>query len=262
MDVYEWALIAGYMPDHANRLRHVHIVDEISSTNDWVTQAMTEGWYPAICLAETQRSGRGRNGRGWFSARGESITLSMGRPFALSLQGLSGLSLVVGLVVARTLAGFAIPAMVKWPNDVLVHGKKIAGILVEIRQKASGNVLVTIGVGINYHVSESYFAQIEQAWTDMYSTCSGQLPSRNETVGCLLSNLMSACDLYEERGLSVFLDEWQKFDACTGHEVQVIENGRVIYATVLGVANDGALRVSISGEQRLLYAADVSIRVK
>src|SRR5262245_5318230 len=110
----------------------VRVVERCASTNDLVLKTASS----VLIAAEEQTAGRGRRGRRWHSAPGAGVTFSLGRRIQRPLRELAALSLVAGVAAARALRGIGVDARLKWPNDLVVDGAKLGGILVET--KSSG----------------------------------------------------------------------------------------------------------------------------
>jgi BirA family biotin operon repressor/biotin-[acetyl-CoA-carboxylase] ligase len=259
----DWRHIANELGDAATLLRCHVVTDAISSTNDWTAWSCGDDQLPAVCLAEKQVAGRGRKSRSWVSPASENIYFSLVWPYALEAVGnLNGLSLVAGIVIARVLSMYGMNAKVKWPNDVLVNGGKFAGVLIETKIK-DGMAVVIIGVGINYALSEKSRSLISQVCSDFMSCCSIRpLPDRNQVAGRVIRSLMQACEIFAHSGFAAFVDEWEKFDMCFGQEITVQDASGVWTGKVIGLNDQCALRVLRENRESVVYAADVSIRVK
>jgi BirA family biotin operon repressor/biotin-[acetyl-CoA-carboxylase] ligase len=258
------------------QVQSVSVVFETGSTQADAIAAPTPQSGCAIFLAERQTAGQGRRGRAWASPLAANIYLSLSRRFACALSALSGLSLVVGVAVAEALnAALPIAADspadaagrepgatrigVKWPNDLVVDGKKLGGILVQLRSQADGGVLAVIGIGINVRMPPSHADRIDQAWCDLRQLGIGDL-SRNRLVGALLDSLLPALGKFEQEGLSPFLPRWQSLDALAGKPVRVLDGPAIHEGTSLGIAESGALRVRQGGREQLFHSGEVSLR--
>src|SRR5690606_6885391 len=130
------------------------LFEEVGSTNDEALKAVaTRAPSGSVWLARSQSSGRGRRGNSWRAAPGESLLVSCLVRYGGPFERLFGLSLVVGLavreVVESKLPSWGVGARIKWPNDVFVGGKKVAGVLVETRAAQSGEIGIVVGVGLN-----------------------------------------------------------------------------------------------------------------
>lgn len=261
----DWNLIAAALGESKHKLLCHKVVDTISSTNDWSIWSCGKDMVPAVCLAEQQVSGRGRNDRKWMSPGAENIYLSLVWPFAIAAEkNLNGLSLVVGVVTARVLMSFGVcNVKVKWPNDVLVKDKKIAGVLIETKVNQSDEMIAVIGIGVNYALSSLTWLAIDQPCTDVSSSCEeGRLPDRNQLAGVMIKELIRSCEIFQQSGFSSFAAEWDQYDACRDQEVSIHDSSGVWPGKVIGINNQCGLRVLRDNTECVVYAADVSIRMK
>ena len=226
----------------------------------------------AVFLAERQTAGQGRRGRTWASPLAANLYMSISRRFPGGLAALSGLSLVVGIAVAEALnaqlsliqgkAGNDSNASrigVKWPNDLVAEGKKLGGILVQLRSDAGAGTQAVIGIGINVRMPESHAAQIDQAWCDLFDLDGGML-SRNALVAALLDALLPALMQFEHEGLSPFLPRWRRLDALADKPVRVLDGPAVHEGVSLGITESGALRVRQGAQERSFHSGEVSLR--
>ena len=227
----------------------------------------------AIFLAERQTHGQGRRGRTWESPLAANLYMSVSRRFATGLSALSGLSLVAGVAVAEALNA-RIPVAdhasgkvgssstrigVKWPNDLVADGRKLGGILVQLRADAAAGVQAVIGIGINVRMPASRAANIDQAWCDLHQLGAGAV-SRTELATALLDHLLPALDQFEQQGLAPFMPRWHRLDSLFGRSVRILDGPQIHEGTSLGIAESGALRVRQGGHERLFHSGDVSLR--
>jgi BirA family biotin operon repressor/biotin-[acetyl-CoA-carboxylase] ligase len=189
IDFLDAAAISSELARHDKRLR-LDVVDEIESTSTRVLQLAAAGATSGTCIAaEWQSTGRGRRGRAWISRLGGSLTFSMLWRFERGAGHLGGLSLAVGEAVARALSECGVPRVqVKWPNDVVVDLRKLAGILVETSGEIQGPSVAVIGVGVNHRLSERVLDRIDQPVTDVWQ-CAGSPPSRSDLLARMLVTL-------------------------------------------------------------------------
>jgi BirA family biotin operon repressor/biotin-[acetyl-CoA-carboxylase] ligase len=212
------------------------------------TQSLLAGDAPegAVATADHQRAGRGRHGRRWDDAPGSSLLVSVvlrPRVGAAAAQ----LSLVCALSVAETVEhAAALEALVKWPNDVLVEGRKIAGILLEGRDGA-----VVCGIGINVNQLESALPAHARTPPASLRTLTGREHDRALVLVELLARLEANYDVWRASGLSPLLPELEQRDALRGREVSV---GDVV-GTAAGIAPDGRLRVARADSTVTLVAS-------
>jgi BirA family biotin operon repressor/biotin-[acetyl-CoA-carboxylase] ligase len=213
-----------------------------------------------VCLAEHQTAGRGRRGRVWVSPFGQCLYLSIAYRFDLALSDLASLGLVAGVVLAEVLAEIGLDShRLKWPNDVVVEGKKLAGILVEASGESDGPALAIIGIGLNVGLDRSAAEAIDQPWIDL-SRLGLEVADRNRLAAQLISALIPACAEFQRSGLSPFLPRWRQFDACVDQRVAVTAGNAVTEGRYLGVAEDGALLAETEEGVQRFHAGEVSLR--
>ena len=243
----------------------VQVVDEVDSTSTQLLAMAAQGAPSGLCLAaEWQSAGRGRRGRSWVSALGGSLTFSLLWRFERGAGHLAGLSLAVGAAVARSLAACGVERVqVKWPNDVVIDFRKVAGILVETSGDLQGPSVAVVGVGLNYRLAEGTLDRIDQAVTDV-AHCARQVPSRNDLLATLLRELAATLGRFELSGFAAERDAWRALHAYQGRPVRVLPAHEPPFdATVADVAADGALVVTLpDGRPVPLASAEISLRGK
>jgi BirA family biotin operon repressor/biotin-[acetyl-CoA-carboxylase] ligase len=213
-----------------------------------------------VWLAEHQTAGRGRRGRQWFSAFGQNINLSIAWRFELPMSDLAGLSLVAGVVVAEVLEQMGLHShCLKWPNDVLVEGRKLAGILVEASGEADGPSTAIVGIGVNFHLPQRRAGSIDQPWIDLRQA-SPLAISRNRMAGALVDQLIHAFKLFAAEQLAPFLDRWRRFDGLSGKDVQVMRGDQAVSGIYRGVAASGAMILEDGSGHSEHHAGEVSLR--
>ena len=238
---------------------HIHPI--IDSTNSWLMhQARLAAASGTVCLAEQQTAGKGRHGRVWVSPFGSNIYLSLLWRFNMAPAELMGLSLAVGIAVLRVLRQYDChEAGLKWPNDVLWRGKKLAGLLLEVAGEATGPSHVVIGLGLNIRMNV-VDGLIDQPWVDFASIPEIKTFSRNGLVAALLDNLVDVIDVYKRHGLGAFIDEWNEYDLLKGEQVMVRSPNRVYQGEHQGIDASGGLRLKIDGVVQTFFAGEVSLR--
>jgi BirA family biotin operon repressor/biotin-[acetyl-CoA-carboxylase] ligase len=254
-------ILAAMHPMQRPHVNHLEVQYEIRSTNAYLLDRSRQGGYSGqVCIAESQSEGRGRRGRQWVSPFGGNIYMSLLWRFPTGAMQLGGLSLAIAVALARALRETGLTEIgVKWPNDILVGERKLAGILLEVAGEAAGCCDVVIGVGINVRMPVTAGQQIDQAWTDV-ETVLGKPVGRNRLAGALLSNLISVVREFEVDGLSPFLDEWQRMDCFAGREVQLQLPNETVQGVARGVDASGALILAKGGELRRYHSGEVSLR--
>lgn len=246
-----WEAVAPQLPGFT-----VEVVPEIASTNTALMERARSGLFePVLLVAQHQSAGRGRRGRGWVSAPGESLTFSLGLPLAPT--DWSGLSLAVGVSVADSLGP---EVKLKWPNDLWWQGRKLGGILVET---ANGGIdsrrAAVIGVGLN--LATPVVTPDPLAALPAVAPVGLRESQPGAEAGAVLEALVPALvrDLlaFEALGFSAFAQRFARRDALEGLAVS-LSDGR--QGTACGVGDDGALRVLTETGLQLVNSQEVSVR--
>jgi BirA family biotin operon repressor/biotin-[acetyl-CoA-carboxylase] ligase len=239
----------------------VAVFDSIDSTNAEGLRAIGQGRSaPFLVLAERQVSGRGRRGRKWVSPFADNLYYSLVLRIDGGMRQLEGLSLVVGLAVMHTLRKVGVAgAGLKWPNDVLVGNKKIAGILLELVGDPADVCHVVLGIGINVNMQAA--EEVDQQWTSVRLE-SGQVCDRNALAVQLSEQLQAYIQRHQDRGFSALQAEWQDGHLWQGRSVSLIAGTNQIDGVVLGINNQGALRLQVDGVEKLFSGGELSLRLR
>jgi BirA family biotin operon repressor/biotin-[acetyl-CoA-carboxylase] ligase len=250
-------------PATRERLAGIDIFLDIDSTNSWLRQRAFEGAPSgSVCIAEMQSAGRGRRNRRWVSPFAAGLPLSLLWRSAIGAADLGGLSLAAGVAVIRGLRAFDIHRVgLKWPNDVLVDGAKLAGILIDVIGESTGPCSVIIGIGVNVAMPEMAAAEIDQHWTDLYTLTGREGLSRNRLAAAILDRTLEALEVFEHSGLQPFLEEWHRHDVIQGREVSLHLPNEVIRGRACGVDSGGALLLDTAAGPRRFASGEVSLRV-
>ncbi|MCK7498149.1 MAG: biotin--[acetyl-CoA-carboxylase] ligase [Comamonadaceae bacterium] len=214
-----------------------------------------------VCLAETQTAGRGRRGRGWVATPFHGLLLSVGWRFESGPAVLSGLSLAAGVAVLRALDAFGVPrAGLKWPNDVLIDGRKLAGLLVDLRGEAAGPSFAVLGLGLNVHIAAAAAAFIDQPWTSLREWLPAPV-DRNRLAALLIGELTAMLVEFERSGFAAFGAAWERHHVFAGQPVRVRHAHGDAVGVAVGIDEHGALQLrDPSGAVRALHSGDVSLR--
>jgi BirA family biotin operon repressor/biotin-[acetyl-CoA-carboxylase] ligase len=239
----------------------LRILPECASTNSELLDAPpADDGRVAVVAAECQTAGRGRRGRPWQSWPEGSLTFSTLWRFLPGAPVPAGLSLVAGLAVVRTLEKLGVEGLqLKWPNDVLVHGDKLAGILVELLPGQARVPVAVVGIGMNLHLPAGFTLPDQAGVTDLASHLA-PLPDRNRLLADLLRELHALFDIYATAGFAALRGAWQQRNAFADLPVRVSGDDGAISGICAGVDDDGALLVrSERGLVRIL-SGEVSLR--
>ncbi|MBO9661422.1 MAG: biotin--[acetyl-CoA-carboxylase] ligase [Dokdonella sp.] len=213
------------------------------------------------CLAEIQSAGRGRRGRAWRMPLGGGLALSLLKRFDDGMAALGGLSLVAGVAAVKALADCGVDGVgLKWPNDLLAHGRKLGGILVELGGDATGPCHAIVGIGLNLRLDPDTLAAIDQPAIDLASLSAGEPPSRNRLAARLLAQFGAAFERFAHSGFDVFADEYARFDLLRDRPVRVLRAGAAEDGLARGIDARGALRVVFADGERRVDGGEVSVR--
>ncbi|PEH55148.1 bifunctional biotin--[acetyl-CoA-carboxylase] ligase/biotin operon repressor BirA [Yersinia kristensenii] len=246
--------ILSYLP--AGQVAVLPVVD---STNQYLLDRISELKSGDACVAEYQQAGRGRRGRQWVSPFGANLYLSMFWRLEQGPAAAMGLSLVVGIVMAEVLHKLgAGQVRVKWPNDLYLNDKKLAGILVELTGKTGDAAQLVIGAGINLTMRESTTNVISQDWINLQET--GVIIDRNKLTAELLSELRLAVVKFENEGLSAFISRWREMDNYLDRPVKLIIGNQEIFGIARGIDQQGALLLEQNGNVKPYIGGEISLR--
>ena len=244
----------------------VEVLNCIPSTNTLLLQRAAQGApHGSVVATEWQSGGRGRLGRVWHSGLGNTLTFSLLWRFDCGLAGLSGLSLATGVALMRAFKKLGVNgASLKWPNDVLGPGGKLAGILIEAQGDMLGPSAVVIGIGINLALPPEILKRIDQPVSDL-SQLIEQLPERNLLLVTILRELAAVMREFTKGGFACLREEWENDHQFQNQSVQLLlPDEKIVKGIVRGVNQDGALLVEVAAESqteiRVFHAGEISMR--
>jgi BirA family biotin operon repressor/biotin-[acetyl-CoA-carboxylase] ligase len=227
------------------------------STQDVVLRAAREGAGEGYtCLAAEQTAGRGRQGRRWVAPAGSALLASVLVRRSRAVAG--GLPFAAGLALVDALAtGSGVAAGLKWPNDVLVDGRKLAGILCEVEPAAGADhrVAVALGLGVNLRV-ESFEDGVQGV---SLHTLVATHPAAEEFLMAWGTALTGRIAMLEQGGIGALLADWRRHAIGLGGPVSVQSPSGTIIGVAIDVDDDGALIVEASGHTHRFLAGDVHL---
>jgi len=241
---------------------YVRVFSCIDSTNQHMLDyGDIEDMRWGVCVAEMQTRGRGRRGRQWLSSYGRNIQMSIGVALNMPMADVSGLSLAAGVVLAQYLQDSGVQdGALKWPNDIHINGKKVAGLLLEVKGEAEGPVKAVLGVGLNLDMSETVNGSINQPFTDIKSHLNSGLPSRTTMVADLTERLYLAIQEYQQKGLARFLELWTRYDLYLGQSVEITSAANKSQGIYRGLDEQGRLLLETGESVKVFSAGEVSLR--
>jgi len=245
--------------------RKIFFSHEVGSTNSWAKElALLGAEEGTVAIAESQTAGRGRLDRGWVSPRGGLYFSVVLKP-ELTPTLATKLVFVAGLAVAQALHEFyGLHVGTKWPNDVLVNGRKICGILTEMNTTGGSVNFVVLGIGINANFDKES-ALPQDLWEDATSLESelGKEVQLDALFRAVVERLECVYELFLKEGFVPVLREWKKHADFLGRRVKVISNSEELVGLALDVEDDGALAIKLEdGAVRRVLVGDVSLRLK
>lgn len=238
----------------------IEVVAETGSTNADLLRRLGTLTQPTLLIAERQTAGRGRAGRSWHMEPGNTLTCSLAWKFNVPLIQLAGLPLAVGVALAETFRALGIEVQLKWPNDVLREGKKLAGILIEAGSSNSAQQAGTwmvIGIGINLSSSAGLAEKAGLPIAD-----AGIPPQdRNRLVASLVCELSNALMQFEQEGLAAFTERWNALHAYAGQAVVILDHGTIVHqGCATGIDASGRLLLDTEQGCIAVMAGEVSLR--
>ena len=242
--------------------RNILFSCSVGSTNEWAKElALLGAAEGTVTIAETQTAGRGRLGREWFSSEGGLWFSVVLRPKLRASEAV-GLVFVAGLAVAEVLGEkYGLQVETKWPNDVLVKGRKVCGILVETNTTGETLNFSVVGIGINgnFDVEEAFPEELRKVATSLEKEI-GKKVNLEQLFRSILERLEDICDLLLKEGSVEVLRKWKRYAGFLGCRVEVKSDDDRWIGLALDVDDDGSLVVRLrDGEVMHFFAGDVSI---
>lgn len=239
------------------------VFETIDSTNTYLMNENQER-STQVCISEFQTAGKGRRGRKWHSPFGQNIYMSLSRSFTKDISELSGIGLVMGIALAKTLEAYdsALIPKLKWPNDLFLGGKKLGGVLIELFGESNGSCRVIIGIGLNVNMTDKVSAEIDQDWISLEQILKRKI-DRNILVSKMISSIFDTIALYEQHGFDLFLPEWQKYDFLLDKEIALERHQGIEKGICRGINKAGQILLESSlGDIQSFSAGDTQLLKK
>jgi BirA family transcriptional regulator, biotin operon repressor / biotin---[acetyl-CoA-carboxylase] ligase len=243
--------------------RSLRCFETIDSTNSFAMELGRAGEPEGtVVLAEEQTRGRGRLGRSFFSPKGRSLYASMLLRPGIPPSAAPQLTLVAGLAVAETVERHSgLRPGLKWPNDVWLAGRKVAGILTEMEAESDRVLFVVCGPGVNLNVPEDAFPEEIRGIATSILAATGRRVDRPAFAADLFLAFERAYDAFLRDGFAALRERWDAYAMLTGREVRVEGSGAASEGVVVGIDEDGALRLRTArGVEARVISGDVTLR--
>ena len=254
------ALEVGLLLNTREIGRELHCATEIPSTNDAARELADEGAvHGEVVIAESQTAGRGRRGRSWASPPGMNLYLSVVLRPELPPQRAPELTLVASIAVCEACRKAGVDAGIKWPNDVLAGGRKVAGILTELSAEPDVVHWVIVGVGVNLNATpDDYPAELRAIATSLAAE-RGQPVPRALFAAALLAELEYWLDLHAEEGFEPVREAWRERSVTLGRTVRIDGERGEVEGVAENIDDSGSLLVRVDGSLVRVTGGDVRL---
>ncbi len=238
--------------DHINKLL---VFPSVASTNDYLLEHKFDDEKIVVCMAEQQTQGRGRYGHQWVSPLGVNLYLSMSWSLQTWAEKYETLSLWLLVAIAKLLEKHGCAnVQLKWPNDICVENKKIAGILIE-RKVGGNNKNLIVGVGINVAMSTNKGVDVETPWIDLVSVHPGWQLSRNELAAGMVAVFIEMLNKLEGNQLQNLTSNWNHYDMLLNKQIEFYQQDKKRTACVKGINERGEIILDAEGKLENLHHA-------
>lgn len=240
----------------------VEVLFRCDSTNHVLLERARAGGETQLLTTEIQHAGRGRWGRSWTAPFGGALCLSLLWRFPPLPHGLAGLSLAIAIGVADALTALEAQVQLKWPNDIMLSGSKLGGILIEIAGEVEGPCAVVIGIGLNLACEETIASQAEQPVATLEQAIGTRARARNRLAGQIGAAMASVCERFAVDGFAPFAPQWQHYDAFADTPVVLMLPGEEVRGIARGVDARGALLLERDGRVETRFSGDLRLRLR
>lgn len=242
--------------------KEVLYFDTIDSTNT-KAQELAEKGYPSgtLVVADKQESGKGRRGRSWVSPSGTGIFMTLMIKPDINPNNASMLTLVAALAVAKAITSVTgEEALIKWPNDIVINGKKVCGILTEMNAQFDYINHIVVGIGINVH-NESFPEEISQMASSLMIEAGGKRFHRAQIIAETMSYFEQYYDTFlKTQDLSALVREYDELLVNRNKSVRVLDPKELFDGKAMGITPKGELIVDTWESRKLVSSGEVSVR--
>jgi BirA family biotin operon repressor/biotin-[acetyl-CoA-carboxylase] ligase len=242
--------------------RDVQVFKETTSTNDVAERLAWDGVGEGVVVfAETQTKGRGRLGRRWVATHGRGLLFSVLLRPDLAPQGVTQVMVAAGTAVARAIRrSTKLNPQIKWPNDILIGSKKVAGILTEMQAELDRVKYVCLGIGVNVNQNAGDFAPELRRMATSLKIESGQAQKRSDLAIAILQELDADYGRIRAGQFAAVADEWESQCATLGRQVRIVQGSRIVEGQAESLDNEGGLLVRTEyGRLERIISGDVPL---
>jgi|GEM_PF-1113057 len=241
-----------------SNINHIHVFSKIASTNDFLLEQELGKQCIAICVADQQTCGRGRYGHKWQSPGGVNLYLSMTWPIKEDKQSCELLCLWLLIALANLLKkNGCVDVQLKWPNDICVANKKLAGVLIE-RKIGKGQVNLVIGLGLNIAMSLKRDVTIDTPWIDLLKVAPKWSKSRNQLAAEIVHEFNDVLCRFDNNDLGCLPSIWKQFDMLQNKRVNFMFRDELTVGKVLGLNDNGEIIINVEGSAHHFNSAHIS----
>jgi BirA family transcriptional regulator, biotin operon repressor / biotin---[acetyl-CoA-carboxylase] ligase len=240
--------------------RNIIYRETVDSTNNVAFKLALSGEPEGTCvIAETQDGGKGRLGRQWFSPVQKNLYVSVILRPAIHPSGVYPITFLSSLAVFDTIKELtgSLPSL-KWPNDVLINGRKVCGTLLEISTEADMVRFVIVGIGLNVNMDESDVGEVIQGKATSLFMETRKLYERPLVCGMLLTNLERHYRLFQQKGATEICAVWEEIAQIKGKQLEINQMGESYKGISEGIDKDGAVLLNVGGKVKKIIAGDVN----
>lgn len=246
----------------ASRVDRIDAFEQVESTNTFLQREPSPpSGHTSVAIADHQTAGRGRHARKWISSPGSSLCLSLAYTFQKTPETLPPFTLAIGVAIADAFTRLGIENIqLKWPNDLLVDGAKLGGILVESKLGKRDEITVVAGIGINIELPDEVVGAVQSGWAHRpvaLGSISNNLPERDELAAILVQTVFDAMTLYDDRGLAPFEQAFMDFDWLRGRSIVVETPEGEVAGVGAGIEPDGALLLQRVGRIERIVSGSI-----
>jgi BirA family biotin operon repressor/biotin-[acetyl-CoA-carboxylase] ligase len=262
-DLYDRSALISVL--HTETLgKDIIFLKETDSTNNELKRLAASGAPEGtVVIAERQLAGRGRRGRTWETGEGKAITMSILLRPEISPTNVQAITLAASCAVVRTIEPFtSVKPEIKWPNDILLSGKKVCGILTEMTAEPDRILSIIVGIGLNvFQQKEDFAEELKETATSIALNSSCPL-SRSVLASAILEEFeILYLDFIHRQSTAKFLDIWRSFSCTIGCDIIISQGEKNWQAKALDVLEDGCLLVeSADGARQAIASGEISIR--